>query len=153
MEQFESKPRKSQHQTGWCKKQFDWFRLGLGLSGSSKPVCCSFGNEIHWKILGNQGRIFIFFNLKAFNKLFISSELWQSLRIFFKFSVVNYCSHYLHNTHRAFPLCKFILWNRKDLACFSHVASVTLDPKSFINLRLCMRWFLDSILNFHIGIC
>ena len=29
-----------------------------------------------------------------------------------------------------------MLWNRKDLACFSPVASETLDPKSFINLRL-----------------
>ena len=27
------------------------------------------------------------------------------------------------------------LWNRKDLAHFSTVASVTLVPKSFINLR------------------
>ena len=28
------------------------------------------------------------------------------------------------------------LWNRKDLARFSPVALETLDPKSFINLRL-----------------
>ena len=28
------------------------------------------------------------------------------------------------------------LWNRKDLAHFSPIASETLDPKSFINLKL-----------------
>ena len=58
---------------------------------------------------------------------------------------------FLHIGHFLYFRFMLRLWNRKYLACFSHVASVTLDPKSFINLRLSgahSLWTPHSLQNF-----